>query len=367
MKHYSRTTRRDALAALGWGLGGGLAGALAWPGASRAARPSASPASLPPSRLGLVRAPRLRPGDVVGLVAPAGFVGDRFGVEAIEATVRAMGLVPRAAPHLTAREGYLAGSDAVRAQDLQAMFADPDVAAVMAVRGGWGCARILPLLDFAAIAGTPKLFIGSSDITALHLAFAARTGVASIHGPNAAASWPPAAWESFRAVAFDGATPTFAVPERTGANLAGRGADRRTFRGGTARGRLLGGNLSVLSGLVGTPYVPDMRGAILFLEDTNESEYRIDRMLTQLALAGIFEEVAGVVFGQCTNCHNPDGGYSNFTILEVLERQFAALRVPVFQGAMIGHIAAQASIPVGVLAEMDADAGTIRLLEPAVA
>jgi muramoyltetrapeptide carboxypeptidase len=345
-------TRRQAVAGLG---------AAALPFSASLTRAAASPASGP------VRPPRLREGDVLGLVAPAGFIADRFGLAEIEETVRAMGLVPRAAPHLLDREGYLAGSDEARAGDLMAMFADDGVHAVMAVRGGWGSARLLPYLDFAAIAQKPKLFAGFSDNTALHLALTARTGMHSIHGPNAAASWPQQAWESFRRIAFDGAMPTYSVPPRGGAGLAGPAPALRTFRGGKARGRLLGGNLTVLSALVGTPYLPDFTGAILFLEDTNESEYRIDRMLTQLALAGLLDKLAGVVFGQCTRCHNPDGGYSNFTVYEVLDRRLAPLGVPAFQGAMIGHIAAQVSMPMGVMAEIDADAGTIRMLEPAVA
>lgn len=314
----------------------------------------------------MVRPPRLRNGDVLGLVAPAGFVADRFGLDEIGATVRAMGLEPRFAPHLTERAGYLAGSDAVRARDLMAMFADDGVGAVMAVRGGWGSARLLPLLDFAAIRRRPKLFAGFSDNTALCLALA-RNGVVSIHGPTAATSWPPSSWESFRQVAFEGAMPTYTVPTYAGPNLAGRGPALRTFRGGKARGRLVGGNLAVLSALVGTPYLPDFDGAILFLEETNEAEYRIDRMLTQLALAGLLDRLAGVVFGQCTHCDNPDGGFSNFTVYEVLDQRFAALGVPAFQGLMIGHVAGQISVPVGAMAEMDADVGTLRLLEPAVA
>jgi muramoyltetrapeptide carboxypeptidase len=313
------------------------------------------------------KAPRLREGDALGLVAPAGFVADRFGIEEIMETVRAMGLEPRPAPHLLDREGYLAGSDQDRAQDIMAMFADDSVRALMAVRGGWGSARILPHLDFTAIGRKPKLFAGFSDNTALHLAFAARTGVPSIHGPNASASWPPAAWQSFRALVFEGATPTYIVASASGSYLGRRDHRIRTFRGGTARGRLIGGNLTVLSALAGTPYLPDFTGAILFLEETNEAEYRIDRMLTQLSLAGILGKVAGVVFGQCTDCRNPDGGYSNFTVYEVLDRQFSRLGVPAFQGAEIGHIAAQMSVPVGVMAEIDADAGTIRMLEPVVA
>ncbi|MCJ2179970.1 S66 peptidase family protein [Novosphingobium album (ex Hu et al. 2023)] len=342
-------TRRQAVAALG-------AAAVPFPSVLSGAAPVRS-----------VRPPRLREGDVLGLVAPAGFIGDRFGLAEIEKTVRAMGLIPKPAPHMLEREGYLAGSDETRARDLMAMFADDEVRGIMAVRGGWGSARLLPHLDFTTLARKPKLYAGFSDNTALHLAFAARTGVHSIHGPNATASWPPVAWDAFRRLAFEAEMPTYSVPSSDGPNLSGRGPALRTLRGGKASGRLLGGNLTVLSALAGTPYLPDFTDAILFLEDTNESEYRIDRMLTQLALAGILGKVAGVVFGQCTHCQNPDPGYSNFTIYEVLDRQFANLGVPVFQGALIGHIAAQVSVPVGVMAEIDADVGTIRMLEPAVA
>ena len=309
---------------------------------------------------------RLREGDTLGLVAPAGFIADRFGLEEIMAAVRAMGLKPRAAPHMMEREGYLAGSDAVRAADLSAMFADDSVDGIMAVRGGWGCARILPLLDYELIARHPKVFAGFSDITALHLAFAARTGIPTVHGPNASASWPQDAWDAFRALTFEGAAPTYKIAGPASSALSAQASPVRTFHPGQARGRLLGGNLTVLSALVGTPYLPDFSGAILFLEETNESEYRIDRMLTQLALAGVFEKVAGIVFGQCTNCTNPDGGWSNFTIYEVLDRQFGSLGKPAFQGAAIGHIAHQMSIPVGIPAEIDAVAGTIRVLEPLV-
>lgn len=355
-KMYSR---RRALSDIGVALGGGLCVS------SMAGIPAKAGTSAPLVHGNMVRPPRLRNGDVLGLVAPAGFIADRFGLDEIASTVRAMGLEPKFAPHVTAREGYLAGSDAARAQDLMRMFLDDGVHGVMAVRGGWGSARLLPLLDFQAIARKPKLFTGFSDNTALGLALA-KYGVVSIHGPNAAASWPPAAWESFRQIAFEGATPTYSTSAYAGPNLGGRVSPVKTFKGGRAQGRLLGGNLSVLSALVGTPWLPDFSGAILFLEDTNESEYRIDRMLTQLALAGIVSKLAGIVFGQCTRCTNPDGGFSNFTVFEVLDRQFSQLEIPAFQGAMIGHIAGQISMPMGGMAEIDADAGTIKLLEASV-
>jgi muramoyltetrapeptide carboxypeptidase len=340
--------RRSAIA----GIGGMASLALA--------RPSAAA----PRQLS--KAQRLRPGNTVGLVAPAGFVADRFGIDELDATVRAMGLVPKFAPNLLERHGYLAGTDESRASALNAMFRDRQVRAIFAVRGGWGCERILPQLDFRPLAADPRLVIGSSDVTALHLAIAARTACPSLHGPNLTSSWNAEAWEAFRKLAFDADLPTYTVGGAAEDRLVPRASRIHTFRPGIARGKLLGGNLSVLSALVGTPWLPDFTGAILFLEETNEAEYRIDRMLSQLALSGILGRVAGVVFGQCTNCTNPGPSYSNFTVFEVLDHYLGNLGVPGFQGAAIGHIPGQVSIPVGVEAEIDAGTGTIRILESVV-
>ena len=319
-----------------------------------------------PAPAAVRKPPRLRPGDTVGLIEPAGFTDDLFDLDLVKETIVAMGLKPRLGKHLAERQGYLAGTDADRAADVNAMFADPDVRAVFAVRGGWGCARILPLLDFATIRAKPKLLIGFSDITALHLAFAARAGFPTIHGPNAASSWPRFSWEAFRAIAFDGATPTLVSPAGQEDRLVQRNGRIRTFRGGKATGRLLGGNLTVLAALVGTSWLPDFDGAILFLEDVGEAPYRIDRMLTQLSLAGLLGKVAGVVFGQCNNCAASEPSYGGFTVSQVLQQHFEPLGVPAFQGAAFGHIASQFSLPVGIRAEIDADIGSIQLLEPAV-
>ncbi|MGE4321566.1 MAG: LD-carboxypeptidase [Sphingobium sp.] len=314
----------------------------------------------------LRKPPRLRAGDTVGLIEPAGFTDDRFELALVGETIAAMGLKPKFARHLLERHGYLAGRDADRAADINAMFADPDVRAVFAVRGGWGCARLLPHLDFATIRANPKLLIGFSDITALHMAFAARAGFTTLHAPNAASSWGALSWDAFRAVAFGGATPTYANPVAVADRLAQRAGRIRTFRSGVARGRLIGGNLTVLSTLMGTPWLPDFQGALLFLEDINEAPYRIDRMLTQLALSGILGQLAGIVFGQCTDCGAKGPSYGGFTLSEVLQQHFEPLGIPAFQGALFGHVANQFTLPEGIMAQMDADAGTIRLLEPAV-
>ena len=315
------------------------------------------------------RPPRLRPGDVVGLIEPASFSDDLLQLEGVKAVVAGMGLVPRLGRHVATRYGYLAGTDEQRAADINAMFGDSAVRAIFAVNGGWGSARLLPHLDWDRIRANPKLLIGFSDVTALHLAFAARAGFPTLHAPNAANGWYETSWDSFWRLAFAGEAPLFQPPETLGPDVEGEDGSPRvaTIRPGTARGLLIGGNLSVLATLVGTPWLPDFEGAILFLEDVNEAEYRIDRMLNQLALAGVLGKVAGVIFGQCTRCASRLPGYIGFTVPQLLDQYIRPLGVPAFRGANIGHIADQLCLPVGAEVEMDAGRGSIRVLEPITA
>lgn len=334
--------RRRAIA----GIGAATAVGLARPAG---ARPRTKP-------------PFLNPGDTVGVVAPASAVGSDDGLERAEWWLRAMGLKPKFGAHAGDRFGYLAGADADRAADINAMYRDPEVRAVFAVRGGWGAARLLPLLDWQAIRRNPKLFIGFSDVTAIHMAFASRAGYATIHGGNATSSWPKEEWESLWRLAFSGERVVLG-----GSNIeAAVGRPGRTIHGGTARGRLLGGNLTIISTLMGTGWLPDLTGAVLFAEDVDEAEYRIDRMFAQLKLAGVLDGLAGIVFGQCTDCASTDAGYDGFTIDQVIDQYLTPLGIPAFTGANIGHVRNQLCLPSGAPVEIDGDARTLRLLEPIV-
>jgi muramoyltetrapeptide carboxypeptidase len=312
-----------------------------------------------------IRPARLRPGDLVGLVAPSAAIVDSEPVDIARESLEAMGLRVREGAHLRHRRGYLAGTDEERARDVNAMIRDPDVRGIYAIRGGWGAARIVDRLDYDALARDPKVVAGYSDITALHSAIHARTGLVTFHAPIAASSWAPFPYEHFRRVVFGGEAATLGPAPDTGETLIPQQHRVRTLRPGRARGPLLGGNLTVLAHLVGTPYVPDFDGAILFLEDVDEAPYRVDRMLTQLRLAGILGRIAGFVFGRCTNCE-PRDGYGSLTLEEILTDHVAPLGVPAWFNAMIGHIQDQWTVPVGIEAEIDAEAGTVRLLEPAV-
>lgn len=263
------------------------------------------------------------------------------------------------------RYGYLAGRDEERASDVNDMFADSEVKAVWPVRGGWGCARILPHLDYAAIRRTPKVLLGYSDVTALHAAIHSRTGLVTFHGPNGMSAWPAFTVEHLKRVLMDGEAALLENPKDAGDYLVPVEDRVQTITPGIARGPLLGGNLTVLSALMGSPYLPDFEGAILFLEDVEEELYRVDRMLTQLKLAGVLAKLAGVVFGKCTEC-KPGERYGSLTLEEVLADHVKPLGVPAWQGAMIGHVEKQWTLPIGAEVEIDAGQATLRLLAPAV-
>jgi muramoyltetrapeptide carboxypeptidase len=346
------------------GLAGLAAGAAALPGWATAAQAPGWRGGVQP-----VRPRRLRPGHTVGLVSPGSPIAEDFGVQLARETFEAMGLRVRLGRFVRERQGYFAGTDAERAADVNAMFADPEVDAVFALRGGWGTARILPAVDFDLIRRNPKVLVGYSDITSLLNAVYARSGLVSFHGPMGVSRWTPYPLEHFRRLLFDAEAIEFSNPVGTGGDLVQREDRVRTITPGTARGRLVGGNLSVLAGIVGSGYVPPWEGSILFLEDVDEGIHRMDRMLTQLALAGVLGTIRGFVFGKCTDCgtgNSPGGGYGSPTLDRVLAEHVAPLGIPAWSGAMIGHVTDQWTLPVGAEVEIDAGRGTIRMLEPAV-
>lgn len=352
------TSRRTFLSALG-----ATAGAAA-------SIDSAAAALLQPraSRPAPVKPRRLRPGDTVGLVTPASATFFPVDVDIAEEALTAMGLKVRRGPHILDRHGFLAGRDRDRAADINAFFADPGIAGIVALRGGWGCARLLPYLDYPTIARNPKVVLGYSDITALLNAVYAKAGLVTFHGPVAVSRWNSFNFDYLKRVIFQGEAVTFRnVKEVEDGELAQRRNRIRTVTGGRAQGRLLGGNLTVLTAMLGSPYVPDFSGAILFLEDTNEAPYRIDRMMTQLKLAGVLDQVKGLVFGECTECDPGEGSYGSLTLEEILVDHVKPLGIPAWHGAMVGHIPKQFTLPVGIPVEIDADRGAIRMLEPGVA
>jgi muramoyltetrapeptide carboxypeptidase len=266
-----------------------------------------------------------------------------------------MGWQVTVAEHVLARYSYFAATDADRIADFNAALTDDAVDAIWCLRGGYGAMRILPHLDYEALRRHPKPVMGYSDVSALHAAVGRACGIVSYHCPNARSALTPFARDSFERALLRGVDSCGAA----------RGA--HTIRGGRARGRLAGGNLSLVSALVGTPYFPDLDGTILVIEDVNEPLYRIDRMLTQLSLAGQLSGVTGIAFGYCTGCdadESPDDTRESRNLDTVLAELADALRVPCISGIPMGHVPDQWTIPLGAVAVLDADSQTLSVEEP---
>lgn len=321
-----------------------------------------APQALASTKATLAR--KLTPGMTIGLISPASNAREDEDIRFAADIVRSLGFKVKEGRHLYQRNQYLAGSDKERANDVNAMFADKSVDAIFCLRGGYGTPRILPFLDYPMIAKNPKVLMGYSDITALHNAIHERTGLITFHGPIAGQNFTDYTLAEFQKILVDAQSPTSIGAAPAFEVVAGR-AERENrvthFVGGKGRGRLVGGNLTMIASIMGTPYQPTFAGKILFLEDIGEAPYRIDRMLTQLWLAGVLDQVAGIAFGKFTDA-DTDG--NTFSIEQVIAQRCGALKVPVIRGLMFGHVEDQSVVPVGALAELDGDAGTLTLLEP---
>lgn len=289
----------------------------------------------------------------LGLVAPASPIYSKTEFDQMIVDLNDLGYNLVLGNHVDDRYGYLAGKDEDRVEDLHQMFSNPAIDGILCIRGGYGSNRILELIDFNLIAANPKPFIGFSDITSLHMAIYKNTGLITFHGPVGKSSWPEYTRNSWVDVLQDAKNPLYEIPsEQKDAAY--------TINSGKSTGILLGGNLTVLTSLLGSDYLPSFDNAILFLEDVGEDIYRVDRMF-QLKLSGILNKINGLAFGKCTNCDESANGLS---LQQVFDDYLSDLEIPAFYGAMISHEELNLTIPVGVQATIDGDAKTIELLEP---
>jgi len=314
-----------------------------------------------------VKPERLCFGDTVGIIAPASAPPDPKAVDRAAAALETFGFRPKLGKNVRARLGFLAGSDRDRAADVMQMFTDKRVKAIICLRGGYGCARILDRLDYAVIRRHPKIFSGYSDITSLHFAFVKAMNLVSFHAPMlngelADPKIPEFARRSFFRTVME-ARPAGGICE---------GYDRKSisvFRRGVAKGRLVGGNLSVLCAAIGTPFVPSFKEKILFFEDVGEKPFRLDRMLTQLLNARILQQVAGVAIGVNRDCQDPNasarGEYRQLAA-DVLRERLSSLRVPVVTGLPFGHVDLNATLPINTMARLDGNRGDLVIIEAAV-
>ena len=300
----------------------------------------------------------LEHGDTIAISSPAGAVWEEEQVEKFISIIQDLGFKVKRGLTLKEKFGYFAGTDELRAKEINDFFSDKEVNAIFCMKGGWGCARILDKLDYNSIKNNPKVIMGFSDITSLLIALNSKTGLVTFHGPVGNSGWNDFTVDYVKRILIEKEKVTYAYP--------GDDTDKQyTITAGKATGIVVGGNLTVIASMIGSDYLPDWKNKILFLEETGEEPYRIDRMLTQLKLAGVFKNISGLVFGKCVKCEAEEPEKA-FTLQQVLEQQIKPLGIPAFYGAMIGHIVNKYTVPIGINAEMDASDGMIKLIESAV-
>ncbi len=290
----------------------------------------------------------LVPGSKVALVAPSGVLRDAAHLRQAEDNVRSLGWIPVMGAHVGSANAYLAGTDEERLEDLNTAIRDESIDAIWCIRGGYGAMRLLSGIDYSAFSENTRPLIGFSDITALHAAIHRECGLVSFHGPTARRSLTDFSRASVVAALAD---------QRDSCGIAPNG---RVLRAGKARGRLAGGNLSLIVALQGTPYSVDFDGAILIIEDIGEAVYRVDRMLRQLLLCGSLQRCAAIVAGDFRPAPDDTDG-DNRTIDEVIAEAADAAGIPCLAGAPIGHIPDQWTIPLGAVADLDTSNLSLRV------
>jgi len=320
------------------------------------------------SRSNTLRIPqRLVQGDLIGIISPASAAPDVIRVERAVSALKNLEFRVKLGRHVGKRLGFLAGDDRSRAEDLMRMFADRSVRAILCVRGGYGSARLLPRLDYGLIRRNAKIFVGYSDITSLHCAFLKRARMVSFHGPMLNGDFGDPKMPDFTLQSF---LRTLSWPTAPGDISSGyHGGNIAVLRKGIAVGKLIGGNLSLLCTTIGTPWQPDFARSILFLEEVNEEPYRFDRLLTHLLNCGVLQQVRGIAIGINRHCEDPKKTKREVyrqTLEEVMQERLRPLRIPVVTGLPFGHVPHNATLPVGIEAELDANRGVLRILQPAV-
>ncbi|MEH0156315.1 LD-carboxypeptidase [Limibacter armeniacum] len=306
----------------------------------------------------LIKPASLASGDKVAVMAPAGAVFNTRYISRIRQALDSLGMEVVLGDSVYSKYGYLAGTDRQRAEEFNRFIADSSVKAIIAMRGGWGCSRMLPLINYELVKQNPKIVMGLSDITSLLLGLYTKANLVTFHGLVGYASWNDFSVGHFKKVVMENKAYSMVNDDNTQRSAY-------TIVGGKAEGILAGGNLTVLSTMLGSEYVPNWSGKILFLEDLNEEPYSIDRMLTHLKIAGVLDQINGLIFGNCKRCYSSDPKAS-FTIKQLLKQHIEPLGIPAYYGSNIGHISNKFTVPIGVKASIDADNKVITLLDSAM-
>ena len=308
---------------------------------------------------------KLSKGNLIGLIAPGGYITEKQLKEA-EENLTNLGFKTYHTENILAQEGYLAGSDQQRADDIMHMFSKKEIDGIICVRGGYGTVRTLDLLNYEVIKQNPKVLIGYSDITALIAALYKKTGLVSFHGPVGTSTFNKFTTKIFKNVVMK-AKEKYKFPyQREKESEENTEFDVYTINSGIVKGELVGGNLMMLISLIGTEYEPNFENKIVFIEEIQEKPYKVDRMITQLIMATNFSKAAGIVSGIFKSCEYSGKGEDSFLLKEVITKRLKPLDIPIYYGAPFGHVANKFTLPVGINAKLNADKQTLTLLKSAV-
>ncbi len=293
---------------------------------------------------------KLQKGDTIGILTPASAFNPNRLTEAIS-NFEQFGLKVKIAPNTLKHNGFLAGSDSERLEDLHTLFADKEVKGIFCVRGGYGASRLLPNIDFKLISENKKIFAGYSDITALLTAFWKKASLKGFHAPMGLANFTDFVIDSYQKTFFENGHDIIYAEQP------------KILHNGKARGKLLGGNLAVFVTLLGSEYWIDTKDKILFFEDIDEEPYRIDRFLTQLLIGGHLQQAAGIILGQFTNCETKNESDQSFPVQKVIQERLSNLQIPIIQGFPFGHVDKNMILPFGAEVEIDSSNASLRFLD----
>ncbi|WP_109830340.1 S66 peptidase family protein [Reichenbachiella versicolor] len=316
----------------------------------------------------LIKPAKLKKGAQVGMITPASPMSKNLFDKALK-NLDNLGYQVKLSSNLNIKNGFLAGSDQQRIEDIHSMFEDPDIDGIICGRGGYGTGRLLESLNYDLIKSNPKVFCGFSDVTALHYAIQNKTGLVTFHGPVASSDFSSFTKDSFESIVRKGKKSFKVSRPKSWDRLQSTEYTYHTITSGFGLGPLVGGNLSLMCSLVGTPYDIDFSGKVVFIEEIGEDTYRIDRMITQLLNAKKFDNAAGIVLGVFSGCEikSKDPSYlEHATLKAVLFDRFSKLGIPVIYGLPIGHIADNVTLPMGIEASIDTDKQELKILDSAV-
>ncbi len=310
----------------------------------------------------IIKPKKLRKGDLIGIISPASSPSDLSRINSGVQYIESLGYRVVVGKNISNQTGYFSASDEERLDDIHAMFSDKNVKAIFTTRGGYGSARLLDKINYSLIKKNPKIFVGYSDITALQLSIFKKAGLITFAGPMVAVDF----FDKVDLFTEENFWKIITSSKKIGKLINPNSEPFYSITTGRCEGNLLGGNLTMITSLLGTKYFPEFKNSIMFMEEINEKPYRIDRMFNQLRLSNVFDSVKGIILGRFVDCYEKDSAKKSFKLNEVISQYFSNLKIPVLYNVKHGHITQNLTLPIGINTKLNASRNFIELTESAV-